>query len=660
MPEFSDFKTAVQLQFEGMKASELFRTAAGKDEMWSTYLGSFPDGSNEIFRERTEHDCQCCKQFIRACGNMVAINDNMLLSIWDVEIGGYYQVVADAMSGLVKSKAVNDVFLHDEPQVGTNCNHQLLDSGETLTWEHFYLKLPSALVMKKGIGTALSDQRSRKEVFMRSLAELSLDSAQTILELIEQNGLYRGEEHKAAVEAFITHKTKFDQVEPELQDNFCWATKSHGIRNTVIGSLLVDLSEGKDLDFVVRGFETKVAPTNYKRPTAVVTQTMIRKAQEEVAELGIGDSLPRRHAVVEDLTINNVLFADRTAKQAMDVFDELADEAPTKVKNLDKVDEVTIDHFISDILPKATSLELLTENKHINNLMSLIAPQHLEAPGIFKWGNNFSWAYNGEVADSIKERVKQAGGNIEALLRASLGWFNYDDLDIHVVEPSGHHIYYGNKRSHTSGALDVDMNVDSGGSRNAVENIIWTDKAKMDEGTYRVFINNYTPRETVDVGFDAEIEFDGVIHTFHHAERVVKDVEVAQFSFSRENGIEFIKSLPSIRASKEVWGLTTQKFHKVSLIMHSPNHWDREKTGNRHYFFILDGCKNDKAARGFFNEFLDEDLSKHRKVFEVLGSKLRVEPSDNQLSGLGFSTTQKNHVFCKVTGSFTRTIKIIF
>lgn len=46
--------------------------------------------------------------------------------------------------------------------------------------------------------------------------------------------------------------------------------------------------------------------------------------------------------------------------------------------------------------------------------------------------------------------------------------------------------------------------------------------------------------------------------------------------------------------------------------------------------------------------------------FEALGAKMKVEPSDNQLTGLGFSTTQKASVICKVDGSFKRIIKINF
>lgn len=60
--------------------------------------------------------------------------------------------------------------------------------------------------------------------------------------------------------------------------------------------------------------------------------------------------------------------------------------------------------------------------------------------------------------------------------------------------------------------------------------------------------------------------------------------------------------------------------------------------------FMLDGCKNPEEVRGFYNEFLNPKLEKHRKVFEVLGSKLKCKPTDNQLSGVGFTTGRKDSV----------------
>ncbi len=668
MQDFIKFKTAVQKQFDNIIQYNLFKTNVSKDELWDTYLESFPEGSNPMFRERTEHNCQCCRQFIRACGNVVAIIDNKLISIWDINIDGVNQIVTNEMSKLVKSKEVIDKFIHYEKNLGTDFNHQLLDES-TIKWDHFYYKLPIHFIKKNDlIGDELSKSRSSKDVFKRGLVEISISAIETVLELIEQNSIYRGKENKSVIKLFLKHKKEFDQIKLDSEkDNYVWSASikiggASRLRNSAIGTLLVDISEGKELDASVKSYEIKVDPTNYKRPNSIITKSMVDNAQKKIIELGIESSLYRRHANINDITINNILFADRSTKKEMNVFDVMKKEAPVKVGKFNKVEEVNISTFIEDILPKADTIEIQLHNKHINNLMSLIAPVNQNVKPIFKWGNNFSWAYNGEVTDSIKERVKKAGGLVDGVLRCSLSWFNYDDLDIHIMEPNKNHISYVKKGEiqSSSGILDVDMNVESNSSRNPVENIVWTNKSKMEEGIYKLWVNQYKSREMKDMGFDIEIEYEGVIHTFHYDKKVIKDVQVAKFSFTKSKGIELIESLPTSQATKEIWGINTNQFHKVSMIMNSPNHWNGESTGNKHWFFILEDCKNDKQVRGFFNEFLNGNLTEHRKIFEVLGSKLKAEISDEQLSGLGFSSTQKNSILCKVTGNFTRIIKINF
>ena len=95
--------------------------------------------------------------------------------------------------------------------------------------------------------------------------------------------------------------------------------------------------------------------------------------------------------------------------------------------------------------------------------------------------------------------------------------------------------------------------------------------------------------------------------------------------------------------------------------MFSPNYWDGQKgIGNRHYFFMVNDCKNDTSPNGFFNEFLKEELMEHKKVFEMIGSKVKVDDSNNQLSGIGFSSTKRNSITCKVKGHIDRTLKITF
>ena len=77
-------------------------------------------------------------------------------------------------------------------------------------------------------------------------------------------------------------------------------------------------------------------------------------------------------------------------------------------------------------------------------------------------------------------------------------------------------------------------------------------------------------------------------------------------------------------------------------------------------FFMLKYCVNDENPSGMFNEFLVQDLYEHRKVMEALSSKMRVEDSDDQLSGVGFATDKRAEVIVKVTGNVERVLKIKF
>jgi hypothetical protein len=337
-------------------------------------------------------------------------------------------------------------------------------------------------------------------------------------------------------------------------------------------------------------------------------------------------------------------------------------EVKAPKQSFNDVEEISIEDFLANVLPTTTTLEVLMKNPHQSNLMSIIAPQDSTAKNILKWGNNFSWGYNGNVTDSMKENVKKAGGRVEGPLRFSIQWNdkndNENDLDAHCKEPNGNTIYFGNLRSNTSGTLDVDIRVPSG--KVAVENIIYTNLSKMPEGDYRFLVDNFCDRGGKN--FSAEIEFDGKILSYSYDKKMrnSEKVEVAVVNYSKTKGFTLQNIIPHRESSKIVWGVETEKFHKVTSVMLSPNHWDENREGNRHFFFILDKCANPDETRGLYNEFLDNRLNEHRKVFEVLADKMKCPKSYEQLSGLGFSSTVRNELICKVNGSFTRTLKIKF
>jgi hypothetical protein len=668
---FADIQSAVAKQFKEMSAKRLFSTDADGAALWDCYLASFPVGFDPIYKTRTTHDCSCCRHFIKAVGAVVNVVDGKLVTLWDFKIDGPYQQVADAMAAYVRARAVDNVFLHSERLIGSANSRQLLEDRSVKTWDHYYVNLPpSAVVRKDQIGTQSGEFRTTHDMMLRALSEIAPDAVETTLDLIAQNSLYRGEEHKHAVVEFRKLHARFAKLTGDgARDLFVWETMEsvHAavarIRNSVIGTLLVDLSEGKDLEGAVKMFESNVAPMNYKRPTALVTKAMVAKAQEQVNELGLATALERRYATLDDITVNNILFADRAVKKAMNVFDEIAAGSAVDVKKLGKVEEIQIADFISKVLPSAQTVEVLFENRHAGNMVSLVAPVDPTAKQLFKWPNLFSWSYVGDLADSIKERVKQAGGSVTGDFRASLAWFNYDDLDLHLKQPNGLTVFFRQKVDpRTGGNLDVDMNAGSGQTRSAVENITFPRRDRMAEGEYSLIVNQFCQRETKDGGFEIEMEFDGTIYSFAwpNAMKTAQNVVVCRFNYSRKDGLKIIESLPSKQASKTIWGLTTQTFHRVRVAMLSPNQWDGREIGNRHFFFMLDGCKNDGTARGFFNEFLGEALAPHRKVLEMVGARMKTDVSDTQLSGLGFSSTQRNYLLCRVTGSFARTVKVLF
>lgn len=677
---FKRFKEVFQQHVASMLEEEsvLFVTGTDSDALWELYLASFPKGTNKIYRKRRSHDCSCCRAFIRQFGNVVAIGEHYeAVTIWDFDAeSDTYQPVVDALAEYVASRPIRDVFVTRESAYGTDKSREMLDDGEVHTWHHFRVELPDRFVARSHgtLGALAAKARTDKELLKRSLDELAPVSVETVLDLVVEQSLYRGEEWQGPLTKFQELQNKYLFLPADEQDNYCWIkSKEVGgaiarIRNHSIGVLLQDLTAGMDVMEAVGRYEHIVAPQNYKRPKPIFTQKMVKDAKETVERLGLLDSLPRRHAHLDDITINNVLWANKDAAREMDglgVFEELADEVTLDPRKFERLPGVDIGHFIDNVLPTARKVEILLENRHEPNLVSLIAPQHPDSASLFKWDNNFGWAYNGNVTDSMRQRVKALGGDITGVLRFSIQWNesrdNQNDFDAHCIEPNGNHIFFGNKgsRHRSSGMLDVDIVNPSRQVPNgpAVENITWSNLSKMQEGVYHFYVKNYA-HNGGRAGFRAEVEFGGKIYEYDYPRELLQseEVTVAKIRLSIFKGVEFIESLPTTTSSRQVWDLMTNQFHPASVVTYSPNFWDGRGVGNRHYLFMLAGCINPEQPSGFFNEYLKEEFMEQKRVFAALGSKMRVEQSDTQLSGVGFNSTTRNSLVVKIDGQATKII----
>lgn len=688
---FKDFVKAIQKNLQQMSkdSSRLFTVNVDTEELYNLYLDSSPAGTNEIYRERREYDCSCCRHFIRDVGNVVSIKNGELHTIWGINpvSDDKYNVVAAALDAYVKQKAVLGVFLKKEKRIGTPENREMLPTGKINKYEHFFVDLPEICIFKECYGHTLegdlSQFRDVRNVFKRSLDEISKEAVDTVLELIAQNSLYKGAEWKKQLTEFKNYQKEYGKLTDEQKELWIWEKSiSAGavigkIRNHSIGTLLVNISEGMDLDLAVRKYEQIVAPVNYKRPKAIFTKKMLEDAKKTITELGYIDSLQRRFATLDDITVNNILFSNKDAAKritgAMDLFDEMEQDVAIDPKRFSKVEEISAEDFIKNVLPVAKELEVYLENKHIQNMVSLIAPEVADAKTMFKWNNGMSWAYTGNITDSdIKENVKAAGGSVTGIVRFSIQWNDGNgkdnsDLDAHCLEPQGgDHIYFSHKISrYTGGELDIDITdpiyqcKSNGGV--AVENITYPSKERMKPGTYKFYVNQYSFRNSQ--GFKAEVEVNGEIHSYEYNTPVRGNVDVAEVILDQSGNFKVVDKLPGNCAtiSKDVWGIKTLQFTPVSVVCYSPNYWDEQKgIGHQHLFFMLKDCINPEEPNGYYNEFLKPELEQHRRVFETLGAKAHVKDVDDQLSGVGFSLTKRNDLIIKVKGATERVVKVKF
>ena len=663
----------------------LFEAVVDKEELWNLYLDSFLAGTNEISRTRREYDCSCCRHFIKSIGNAVVIKDNKVETIWEFETNDpIYQPVLNALDNYIKAHVVSDVFVAKFSLFGAKKTHAKLVDGKVEEWDHFYLEMPERLVNNshRSEGDMKGELRAIKEVFKRSLDEITLESVDTVLDLISQNSLYKGAEWKKALEVFRKYKVMYAKVPEEEKNNFAWEKSLKAglvvckIRNHSMGVLLTNISEGMELDKAVTEYERITAPSNYKRPKSIFTKKMLEDAQKTITELGYLDSLGRRYATLDDITVNDILFSNKDSAKRISgaeaIFADMAKEVPMNPKKFSRVEEVPIEKFVSDILPTARELEVFLENRHTGNMVSLIASQVRDSKTMFKWDNNFGWAYSGNMTDSMKERVKAAGGKVDGVLRFSIQWndtkeYSRNDLDAHCQEPKGGtHIYYASNakkpgRSKFGGRLDVDI-TNPRKDVPAVENITWVDKSIMKPGVYKFWVHQFSNRGGKD-GFRAEIECGRQLHQYDYSKELRQSEEVAVAEVTlHEDGTFTIKDLlPTGTSSREIWNLHTNQFVPVSVVCLSPNYWcEGNGTGNKHYFFMLKDCVNPERPNGFYNEFLKPELEQHRRVFEALGSKIKVEDVEDQLSGLGFSSTQKAELIVKVKGTTERIVKVKF
>ena len=711
-------RLSMEKQFVLMcNTGKLFRSEVDGNTVWSEYLNGFEN--DPVFRDpsSSEHNCNHCNNFIRRYGNIVAIDGDLnIMSIFDIELDSdneYYKTFKN-LSELIRSKGVSEVFtetylsLNSLPyescsknsekfKLGVDVNHKtytqeeadvygVVVPGKIYQFNHFSLTLPKQFVDVSGdsIESIVGSYNAKKDVFGRGMLELPIDTLELVSDLIVQGSLLDGDTHLGKLNKIIEFKKEYDKIDSKTKKElWVWVncdTPYWRFKGELMGKLCTDLAEGVELNKACSDWNKRVDPKNYMKAVAPITEKQKKEAQKFVEENGYTESFDRRYANITDIKLSEIKHINNEtpiSDKSKTIFDTLPTKSTStrhKKSEFEGVETVGIEKFMEKILPTCTSVEVFLENDHEGNMVTMTTSANDSGKPMFKWDNNYSWTFNGNIAgkSQIKEQVKSKGGNVDGVIRFSLIWNDGEsktdnsDLDAWCIQPNGERIGfstdYRKDRYGTFSSCGGQLDLDEMGPapRIGVENIYFPTTSKLKDGVYEFFVNQYSERNSQ--GFKVELEVNGEVRNYDYNQRHLQGKNVTVVKVEYRNGNFTIHDiLPSSMSDKEYYGLKTNNFYKVNLVCLSPNHWDGQGVGNKHYFFMLDGCVNPNPLRTFHVENLNSELLGHKKVMEVLGSMATITPNgEKQLSGVGFNATVKDSVILKLGGTHKRTIKVEF
>ena len=266
---FEDLRVALKKHVDEVMTRHglLYEVGLDKDELWNTYLDAIPPEHNKIYKTRREYDCSTCRHFVKNIGNVVAIKVDRddgkftVETMWDFVTGDErWDRVCKTMSNYVKAYHICDVFKTDLRMAGADKTTSYDENGDVTVWRHMSANIPDNHRVTRGVSVASvkSEYSSEHDVFKRSLDEITMDACKVVGELIAQDSIYRGREYKSYVDGFMVCKATYDKLngcEKELYPWWFLSQQYHStatrIRNSSIGTLLVDISEGEDLNVAV-------------------------------------------------------------------------------------------------------------------------------------------------------------------------------------------------------------------------------------------------------------------------------------------------------------------------------------------------------------------------------------------------------------------------
>ncbi|MBQ8647888.1 MAG: hypothetical protein IJ484_07085 [Oscillospiraceae bacterium] len=648
----------------------IFRTDV--ENLYDLYLANIPAEG------RDHYTCQCCRRFINQYGGLVMVDEasgRLISLMWDEKdeaINPFFKPAVQAMRRAVETAHITGQFLTD---------HAMLGTPRTGIWSHMHLELPNAMVVRSRAKTSdqlMAEKYEDFRILITALEKYSYDTINTAIEqvLLHQDA-YRADRVLGQAEQFRkAARVWASQMSPNARRNLIWLIvgRSHPgtlhIASSPVGELMDNLMDGESIRVCRAKFASRMQ--TYQVSQSAPTENEAVAAERMVEQLGLTESLQRRYAHRDELPAEAFLWQDKgeqpetvdasaRSNRPTGVFANLitrerkaADAAAASAAtSAQPADVMSWARFARTVLPHVVRMEAKADNSQ--RLMALAAAVNPDAENILRYGNSFSWYYNGGSIDvRMKEHIEAANGRYENVqIRHSLMWENENpsgsygtDLDNHCITPMGSHIFYGSPRDRTGGALDVDANACGRRTMTVpVENIRWVSGAS--NGHYRFYVYNYCQMDRTPNRFKAELAVGDQVWAIEDVAGSTGSLRDT-FSFDYRDGV--VTNLRMGGSPCEGagaggiadWNLEANAFVPVTAVVTSPNLWGDKAVPSlgSHTFFLLEGCRDngEGRGRGFIAETMVPELTPYRRTLNAYTTQSVIEGADTaDACGMGYS-----------------------
>lgn len=264
--------------------------------------------------------------------------------------------------------------------------------GEPVTgkWTHYSVTPPASMVHKALATTAgqkMAASKERRRIIVEALKDFSPALLDEALRVLKADAVTQAERFVAPLQWL---RDLHDRPKGREGVNLLWLAVSiapEGFchpRAGMTGSLLEDIAEGMPFEKVQSRWNAKMHPLQYQRPQAAPAAGAIKAAEELVAKLGIGPSLERRFARLDEVKTIWRPVASETPAPSGGIFSHL------KAKNVQEVQSLAIPaqrmtwhKFKNTALKPAHRLQLHVPYR--GDFVAMLTAQNPDAPPIIKW-----------------------------------------------------------------------------------------------------------------------------------------------------------------------------------------------------------------------------------------------------------------------------------